>query len=93
MALHAEDALRCASISQIFNFPFTVATLEATGAKSFLAGENGEIFNLIAASTATVSAVVADQRAITEEEEVRIRVKECAAGVAAKTIDVPSVSG
>jgi len=42
---------------------------------------------------ARVCAVVADERAIAEKEEVRIRVKEGIASIATEAIDVPPVAG
>jgi hypothetical protein len=41
---------------------------------------------------AAISAVVADQRAVTEEQKVGIGIEEGAAGVAAEAVDVPSVA-
>lgn len=40
---------------------------------------------------AAVGAVVADERAIAEEQQVGIRVEQGAARVAAKAVDVPSI--
>jgi hypothetical protein len=42
---------------------------------------------------AAVCAVVAYQRAVAEQQQVRIRVEEGAARVAAEAVDMPSVSG
>jgi len=41
---------------------------------------------------AAICAVVAYERSIAKEEEVRVGVEESAAGVAAEAIDMPSVS-
>jgi hypothetical protein len=40
---------------------------------------------------AAVGAVVADERAVAEQQEVRVRVEQGAAGVAAEAVNVPSV--
>jgi len=42
---------------------------------------------------AAVCAVIAYQRAVAEQQQVRIRVEEGAARVAAEAVDMPSVSG
>lgn len=41
---------------------------------------------------AAVRAVVADEGAIAEQEEIRIRVEQGAAGVAAKAVNVPPIA-
>ena len=70
MAPHAEDALRCPRVSQVLDLAFTVSASEAGGAESLVPGEDGEIFDFVATGAATVGAVVADERAVTEEEQV-----------------------
>ena len=92
MALHAEDALGCSGVSEIFNFALAVAALEAGSAKGLIAGQNGEVFNLVAAGAAAVGAVVAYERAIAEEQEVGVRVEEGSACVAAKAVYMPAVT-
>lgn len=91
MTVHAEDALRGARISEIFNLSFTVATLEAVGAEGLISGQDGEVLDLVAAAAATVGTVIADERSITEEKQVCVRVEESATSVASKAVDVPSV--
>lgn len=59
MAVHAENALRCSSISKVFNLSLAVATFETVGAKGLVSGQNGKIFNLVEAAAAAVGAVVA----------------------------------
>lgn len=61
MTLHAENALTCASIAQIFDLALAVATFEAVGAESLVAGQNGKVFDFVATCAAAVSAIVADQ--------------------------------
>ena len=56
-----------------------------------VSSEDGQIFNLVVAAATAVCAFVANKRSITEEEKVCVRVEEGVAGVAAKTIDMPSV--
>lgn len=93
MAVHTEDALRSARISEIFDLSFTVATLEAVGTEGLVSGQDGQILDLVAAAAATVGTVVADERPVAEEEQVRVRVEESATSVASKAINVPSVPG
>ena len=57
-----------------------------------VACEDSQIFNFIPAGTAAVCAVVADEGAIAEEEEVRIGVEEGPAGVASETVQMPSIA-
>lgn len=59
MAVHAENALRCPSISKVFDLSLAVATFETVGAKGLVSGQNGKIFNLVEAAAAAVGAVVA----------------------------------
>lgn len=68
MTAHAKDTLRSARITQILNLPLAIATPEATGAKCLVASEDGKVFDLIAACVAAVCAVVANERAVAEEE-------------------------
>ena len=92
MAFHAEYPLRGPCIPKILNLLFTISTTEACRAKRLVTRKNRQIFNLIATGTTAVRAVVADERAVTEQEQVRIRVEEGTAGVATKTVDMPSIA-
>jgi hypothetical protein len=51
-----------------------------------ITGEDGKIFNLVAAGVTAICAVVADQRAIAKEEEVCIAIEKNIAGVASKAV-------
>jgi len=93
VAVHAEYAVGCPGIAQILNLPLAVPAAEAGRAKSLVAGQDGEILNLISAGAAAVGAVVADERAIAEQEQVRVRVEQSVAGVAAEAVEMPSISG
>lgn len=92
MAGHAEDALRGACIAQILDLPLAVPAPEAVGAKGLVAGQDGEVFDLVPAVVAAVGAVVADQGAVSEQQQVGVRVEQGAARVAAEAVDVPSVA-
>ena len=92
MAGHAEDALGGAGIAQVLDLPLAIPAPEAVGAKGLVAGQDGEVFDLVAAVVAAVGAVVADQGAVSEQQQVGVRVEQGAARVAAKAVDVPSVS-
>lgn len=91
MAVHAEDALRCSSISQVFNLLLTVPTLETIRAERLVTRENSQVFDLGATARAAVRAVVADERSVTQKKKVRVRIEERAAGVASKAIYVPAI--
>ena len=93
MAVHAKDAVRRPGIAQILNLPLAVPTAEAGCAKGLVSGQDGEVFNLIIASATAVGAVVADERTIAEEEEVRVRVEQRVARVATEAVEMPPVSG
>jgi hypothetical protein len=91
VARHAEDTLRCACIAQVLDLALAVPAAEAVGTKGLVARQDGQVLDLVAAVVAAVCAVVAYQRAVAEQQEVRIRVEQSAAGVAAEAVDVPSV--
>lgn len=93
MTTHAKDALRRARITQILNLPLAIATAEAAGAESLIASKDGQIFDFVTACIAAVGAVVANERAIAEQEKVGIGVEQSAACVTAEAVDVPSVTG
>lgn len=93
MTRHAEDTLRGAGIAQILDLALAVAAPEAVCAEGLVAGQDSQILDLVAAVVAAVGAVVADERAVAEEQEVRVRVEEGAARVAAEAVNVPSVPG
>lgn len=92
MTIHAKDPLRCTRISEIFNLPLAVPTLKAIGTEGLVACQNGEILYLVAAAVAAICTVVADQRAIAEQEEVRIRVEQGLASITPEAIDVPPIA-
>jgi hypothetical protein len=93
VAGHAEDALRCAGIAQVLDLALAVTAPEAVRAEGLVAGQDGQIFDLVAAVVAAVCAVVAYQGAVAEQEQVGVRVEQGAARVAAEAVDVPSVAG
>ena len=67
MAAHAENALRGARIAQVLNLPLAVPASKTARAEGLIAGEDGQVFDLVAASIAAVCAVVADEGAVAEE--------------------------
>ena len=92
MTVHAKYALRGPSISQILDLPLAIPAFEAIGTKCLISRQDCQILDLITTITTTIGAVVADERAVAEKEEVCVGVKECAAGIAPEAVDVPSVS-
>ena len=92
MARHAEDTLRCAGIAQVLDLALAVSTSETVCTEGLVAGQDGQVLDLVAAVVAAICAVVAYERAVAEEQQVRVRVEEGAASVAAEAVNVPSVS-
>ena len=92
MAFHAEYPLRSPCITQILNLFLAIAAPKATRTEGMVACKNSQILNLIPACAAAVCTIVADERAITKEEEIRIRVEQRAASVATEAVNVPSVA-
>lgn len=92
MTRHAKDSLRSASIAQILNLALAVPASKTIGTEGLVARQYGQVFYFVAAVIAAVGAVVAYERSVAEEQEIRIRVKEGAASVAAKAVDMPSVA-
>jgi hypothetical protein len=86
VAGHAEDSLRRSCVSEILDLAFAVPASEARRAESLVACEDSQILDLIAAGAAAVCTIIADERAITEEEEVRIGVEEGPAGITPETV-------
>ena len=74
MTAHAKDTLRRPRVAKVLDLPLTVATPKAGAAEGLVAGEDGEVFDLVVAGAAAVGAVVAYEAAIAEEQEVRIAV-------------------
>lgn len=64
MAVHAEDALRCPSISEVLNLLLTVPALEASGAERLVSCENRQILDFVSTVATAVCAVVADEGAV-----------------------------
>jgi hypothetical protein len=92
VAGHTEDTLRGSCIAQVLNLSLAIPTPEAVGAKGLVAGQDGEVFDLVPAVVAAVGAVVADQGAVSEQQQVGVRVEQGAARVAAEAVNVPSIS-
>lgn len=93
MTGHAEDALGCLCVFQILNLALAIPAFETLGAKGLFAGEDSEVFDLVLADGAAVGAIVADEGAIAEKEEVGVRVEEGATAVAAEAVNVPAITG
>lgn len=93
MTGHAEDSLRSTSIPQVFDFALAVATSEAIRTEGLIASENSKIFNLVAAVVAAICTVITYQRAVAEQQEIRIGVEQGTASVTAEAVNVPSVAG
>jgi hypothetical protein len=72
MAIHAKYTLGCSRITKILDLLLAVPAFEAVCAECLIAGQNSEIFDLVPTIAAAVGAIVADERAIAEEEQIRV---------------------
>lgn len=70
-----------------------MSTAETGGTKRLVAGQNGKILDLVPTGAAAIGTVVADERAVAEEEKVGVRIEQGAAGVAPEAVNVPSIAG
>jgi hypothetical protein len=68
MTGHTEDTLRSAGIAQVLDLALAIPTPEAVGTEGLVAGQDGEILDLVAAVVAAICAVVAYQGAVAEEQ-------------------------
>ena len=93
MAVHAEDALGGPGIPQVFDLALAVSTAKASGAEGLIPRKDRKVLDLVSTGAATVGTVVANERAIAEQQKVRVGIEEGAASVAAKAIEMPSVTG
>jgi hypothetical protein len=93
VARHAEDSLGGAGIAQVLDLSLAVAAAETVGTEGLVAGQDGEVLDLVATVIAAVGAIVANERAIAEQQQVGVRVEQGAARVAAEAVNVPSVPG
>lgn len=93
MAGHAEYALRSSSISKIVDFPLAIATSETVCTEGLISCQYSQILDLVVAGAAAVGAIVADERPVAEQEEIGVRIKEGATGIAAEAVYMPSISG
>lgn len=75
MTAHAEYALRCPCVSEILDLLFAVAATKTGATECLITCENREVFNFVSTSIAAVRAVVAYQRSVAEQEEVRVGVE------------------
>ncbi len=92
MALHTKYTLRSPGIFEVLNLLLAISTFEASCAKGLVAGENCQVLDLITTDTAAIGAIVADERPVTEKEEVCVGVEDSTAGVATKTVYMPSIT-
>lgn len=93
MALHTEYSLGSPSIFEILYLLLAIPTFEACCAKSLVAREDCKILDLVPTDATAISAIIADERAVAKEEEVCIGVKNGTAGVATKTVYMPTIAG
>ena len=92
MTAHAKDALGRTRIAQVLDLPLAVATPKASGTERLVSREDGQVFDLVATCVAAVGAIVADERAIAQQEQIGVGVEEGAARVASEAVDMPSIA-
>ena len=92
MAFHAEYPLRRSRITKVLNLLPAVTAPEAACTEGVVARENGQVLNFVSACAAAVCAVVTNEGAIAEQEEICIGVEQCPARIAAEAVNVPPVS-
>lgn len=61
MTAHAENTLRSARIAQIINLSLTTATSEAASTERLVAGQDGQVLDLVATCATAVGTIVADE--------------------------------
>lgn len=86
MTAHAKDALRSPGITEVVYFALAVAAAEARRTECLVARKNGKVFDLVAACAAAISAVVANQGAVAQQQQVGVGVEEGPACVAAEAV-------
>jgi hypothetical protein len=57
-----------------------------------VASKDSQILDLVPAGAAAVCTIVADQRSVTEEKEVRIGIEKRATSVASEAVEMPAVT-
>jgi hypothetical protein len=75
MTAHAKYALWSSCISQVFDLSLAISASEARRAEGLVTRQDSQIFDLVAASTAAVGAIIADEGAVAKEKKIRIRVE------------------
>lgn len=93
MAFHTENSLGSPSIFEVLYLLLAITTFEACCAKSLVARENRKVLDLVPTDAAAVSAIIADERAVAKKKKVCVGVKNGAAGVATKTVYMPTIAG
>lgn len=92
MALHTKYSLRSPGVFEVLDLLLAIPTFEAGCAKSLVARENCQVLDLVAADTTAIGTIIADERAIAEEEEVCVGIEDSAAGIATETVYMPSIT-
>jgi len=77
-------------IPQVLDLSFAVPATETGGAKSLIARQDGQVFDLVSARRAVVSTIIANQRPVSQEKGI---VQWGVASFTSKTVNVVSVSG
>jgi hypothetical protein len=93
VALHAKYALRGSRVSKVLNLALAIPATEAVCTEGLVARKYCEILDLLVAGVAAISALVANETAVPQEQKIRIRVQRVSTGVAFEAVDVPSIAG
>ena len=92
MAFHTKYTLRGPGIFEVFNLLLAISTAETGGTKGLVPGENGKIFDFVPTRTATVGAIVANEGAVAQEEQVGVRIEQGVTGIAPEAVNMPSIA-
>lgn len=92
VAFHAKDTLRRPCIFEVLDLLLTVPTSKTGRAECLVAREDGEILDFVPTRTAAIRAIIANQRAVAEEQKICIRIQKGTACIAPEAVYVPSIA-
>lgn len=92
MAFHTKYTLRGPGIFEVFNLLLAISTTETGRTKCLVAGENGKILDFVSTRTATVGTIIANERAVAQEEQVGVRIEQGVTGIAPEAVNMPSIA-
>lgn len=91
VARHAEEALGRAGIAEVLDFQLAQAALEAAQAVGLVAGQYGQVVDLLVALLARIQALRAHQQPVSEHKEIGVTAQRLFALEALEAVDMPAV--